>query len=131
MDKQWATLYQAAKAAQRPRQISPCVEAGGVAAAILSEGGAIYTGVCVDTCCSLGVCAERSAIFRMLTDGKSRIRRVLVMMPDGRLGTPCGACRELMAQLMPEEYGGIELLVDSGAGRQVVTLGELTPAWWL
>ena len=111
MDKQWATLYQAAKAAQRPRQISPCVEAGGVAAAILSEGGAIYTGVCVDTCCSLGVCAERSVIFRMLTDGESRIRRVLVMMP--------------------EEYGGIELLVDSGAGRQVVTLGELTPAWWL
>lgn len=43
---------------------------------------------------------------------------------------PCGACRELMAQLMPETYRSIEIMMDCETGR-VVTLGELTPEWWL
>ncbi|MEB3363090.1 cytidine deaminase [Lactobacillus sp. R2/2] len=38
------------------------MEAGGVAAAVMTESGNIYTGVCVDTACGLGVCAERNAL---------------------------------------------------------------------
>ena len=131
MDRQWEAMYQAAKAVQNGRQLSPYVEAGGVAAAVLSEEGKIYTGVCVDACCTLGICAERSAMFQMVTDGGARLRRVLAIMPDGRLGPPCGACRELMVQFMPEDYGSVEILLDGKHGRQVVTLGELTPGWWI
>ena len=131
MDRQWEELYQAAKAVQQERSVSPYVEAGGVAAAILSEDGKIYTGVCVDAACTLGICAERNAIFQMLTDGRSRIKRVLAVMSDGRLGAPCGACRELMVQLMPEDYGDIEVLLDREDGRRAVTLGDMTPMWWI
>ena len=131
MDRQWEELYQAAKAVHQERSVSPYVEAGGVAAAILSEDGKIYTGVCVDAACTLGICAERNAIFQMLTDGRSRIKRVLAVMSDGRLGAPCGACRELMVQLMPEDYGDIEVLLDREDGRRAVTLGEMTPMWWI
>ena len=131
MDRQWEELYRAAKAVHQERSVSPYVEAGGVAAAILSEDGKIYTGVCVDAACTLGICAERNAIFQMLTDGRSRIKRVLAVMSDGRLGAPCGACRELMVQLMPEDYGDIEVLLDREDGRRVVTLGEMTPMWWI
>ena len=98
---------------------------------MLSASGKIYTGVCVDTASTLGICAERNAIFQMLTDGRSRIKRVLAVMSDGRLGAPCGACRELMVQLMPEDYGDIEVLLDREDGRRVVTLGEMTPMWWI
>ena len=66
----WSRLYEAAKSVQNERKISEYVEAGGVAAAILSASGRIYTGVCVDTCSSLGICAERNAIFNMLTNGE-------------------------------------------------------------
>ena len=131
MDQNWKEMYRAAKAAQNPRQISPYVEAGSVAAAVLSESGRIYTGVCVDTSCTLGICAKRSAIFRMIEEGESQIRRVLALMPGGRLGPPCGACWELMVQLMPEAYRGIEILMDTTEGRQILTLGEITPAWWI
>ena len=131
MDQNWKEMYRAAKAAQNPRQISPDGEAGSVAAAVLSESGRIYTGVCVDTSCTLGICAERSAIFRMIEEGESQIRRVLALMPGGRLGPPCGACRELMVQLMPEAYRGIEILMDTTEGRQILALGEITPAWWI
>ncbi len=130
MDKIWIQMYESAKAVQNGRKISAYVEAGGVAAAVLSSSGKIYTGVCVDTCSTLGICAERSAIFSMLTNGEQEINKVLAIMPDGRTGAPCGACRELMVQLMPERYRDIEIMLDYSAER-VITLGELTPEWWI
>lgn len=126
----WAKMYEAARAVQNDRRISEYVEAGGVAAAILSGSGRIYTGVCIDTCSTLGICAERNAIFNMITCGEQEIKRVIAIMPDGKSGAPCGACRELMVQLMPEGYKNIEILMDYESKR-VVTLGELTPEWWI
>jgi len=130
MDNIWEKLYNAAKAVQNDRTISSYVEAGGVAAAILSASGRIYTGVCVDTCSTLGICAERNAIFNMITNGEQKISKVLAVMPDGSCGAPCGACRELMVQLMPDDYKGVEIMMDFNSGR-TVTLGELTPEWWI
>ena len=83
-----------------------------------------------DTCCTLGICAERNAIFNMITNGEQEISKVLAIMTDGRTGAPCGACRELMAQLMPEKYKGIEIMMDYRKER-ITTLGELTPEWWI
>ena len=130
MEPVWKKLYDAAKAVQNQRIISDCVEAGGVAAAIQSESGRIYTGVCVDTACTLGICAERNAIFQMLTNGEHRITRVLAVMPNGKTGAPCGACRELMVQLDPQRYRDIQIMLDY-EGEKIITLGELTPEWWI
>ena len=102
----WSRLYESAKSVQNERKISEYVEAGGVAAAILSASGRIYTGVCVDTCSSLGI------------------------WPDGKNGAPCGACRELMVQLMPKTYRDIEIMLDY-ENEKIITLGELTPNWWI
>ena len=130
MENVWKTLYDAAKAVQNQRKISDYVEAGGVAAAIQSESGRIYTGVCVDTACTLGICAERNAIFQMLTHGEHRITRVLAVMPNGKTGAPCGACRELMVQLDPQRYRDIQIMLDYER-EKIITLGELTPEWWI
>ena len=123
-------MFMAAKMVQNGRKISDYVEAGGVDAAVLSASGKIYTGVCVDTCCTLGICAERNAIFNMITNGESVIKKVLTIMPDGKSGAPCGACRELMTQVMPDNYQEIEILLDYETKR-VITLGEITPEWWI
>ena len=130
MEPIWKELFEAAKAVQKERRISDYVTGGEVAAAILSRSGKIYTGVCVDTCSTLGICAERNAIFNMITNGEEEISKVLAILPDGSTGAPCGACRELMVQLMPTGYKDIEIMLDYGEGK-VVTLGELTPAWWI
>ena len=130
MEPIWDELYHRAKAVQNGRKISDYVDAGGVAAAILSSSGKIYTGVCIDTCSTLGICAERNAIFNMITSGEHEIKKVLAIMPNGKTGAPCGACRELMVQLMPNHYQGIEILLNYETGK-VVTLGELTPEWWI
>jgi len=40
----------------------------------------------------------------MLTNGEQEICKVLTVMSNGKTGAPCGACRELMVQLMPGTY---------------------------
>ena len=70
-------LYEIAKSKINPRKISPLIEAGAVSAAILTENGNVYTGVCIDTACSLGMCAERNAIANMITNGESKIVKLV------------------------------------------------------
>jgi cytidine deaminase len=130
MDTKWKKMYEAAKAVQNGREISERIYAGGVAAAVESASGRIYVGVCVDTSCTLGICAERNAIFNMITNGEQEIKRVLAIMPDGKTGAPCGACREFMTQMMPGRYHNIEIMLDY-ENERIVTLGELTPEWWI
>lgn len=124
----WNRLYQEAKEKLNPRTISPFIEAGGVAAAILTEQGNIYTGVCIDTASTLGMCAERNAIANMITNGESKIIKLVCVMRDGRVGMPCGACREYLMQL-DKDSKDIEILANAET-KTVVKLGELIPMWW-
>ena len=130
MDKIWNELRDAARKVVNPREISRMIEAGGVAAAVEAASGKIYVGVCVDTACTLGVCAERNAMFNMITNGENVIHRVVAIDRDGRAVPPCGACREFMTQLMPEDYRSVEIMLDYEK-EKIVTLGDLTPEWWL
>ena len=124
----WDKLYIAARKVQHERKLSPLIEAGNVSAAILSAKGNIYTGVCIDTACSLGMCAERNAIANMITNGESQILKMVAVMPDGKAGMPCGACREFMMQLH-KSAGEIEILCDYET-KKVIRLKSLIPAWW-
>src|SRR5882672_12147642 len=74
---------------------------GGVAAALVTAASNVYTGVCIDTSCSLGFCAEHAAIAEMLKAHESDIRLIVAIDTDGAILTPCGRCRELMWQLSP------------------------------
>ena len=96
-----------------------------------TESGNLYSGVNVENASFGGtICAERNAIFNMITNGEYEIDRVLCIPPNEGKGAPCGACRELMTQLMPGKYKDIDIMIDYAAGR-VMKLGELTPEWWI
>lgn len=127
-DGAWDKLYIAARKVQYERKLSPLIEAGRVSAAVLSAEGNVYTGVCLDTACSLGMCAERNAIANMITNGESQIIKIVAVMPDGKAGMPCGACREFMMQLN-QTAGEIEILCDYET-KKVMRLKSLTPEWW-
>ena len=131
MENIWNEMLDAAKSVFNARKISDYVTCGEVSAAVLSKSGKIYTGVCIDTCSTLGICAERNAIFNMITNGEQEIDKVLCIMPDGKAGgAPCGACRELMVQLMPKTYGEIQIMMDFESGR-IMKMSELCPEWWI
>lgn len=130
MDNIWNKLYDEAQKVLNPRKVSEWVECGGVAAAIEAGSGKIYTGICVDSACTLGICAERNAIFNMLTNGENKIKKVIAVGSDGKAVPPCVACRELMMQLMPKHYKDIEIMLNYEKGK-AVSLGELTPEWWI
>lgn len=51
-------------------------------------------------------------------------------MSNGQNGAPCGACREFIVQLMEQDYQKVEVMLDYKQAK-VITMGELTPQWWL
>ncbi len=126
--KTWHAMYESARSVQNGREISPFIDAGSVAAAVLTDRGNIYVGVCIDSACSLGMCAERNAVANMITNGESKITRVLAVMKNGKLGSPCGSCREMLMQLHRDSRD-IEILSDIETVK-TVRLNELMPDWW-
>ncbi len=129
MEKIWNELYKKASEALGNIKISEYIEAGSVAAAIESQNGNIYVGVCLDTACSLGVCAERNAVFNIITNKEYKVKRILVLDSNNKLLIPCGVCREFFAQLMPNNYQDIEIMVDLEK-EEAIRMGELLPNVW-
>jgi cytidine deaminase len=119
----WKRVYDAAKAVVNPKKISEQMCSGGVGAAVITKAGNIYTGVCIDTDCSLGMCAERNAISTMITNGEFDIEKVVAVNKKGDVLPPCGACREFMMQL--KNSSNIEILIDNKG--TVVKLKDLMP----
>ncbi len=124
----WDTLITRAEDVLNPRTISPFIEAGGVGAAILTKNGNVYTGVCIDTACTLGMCAERNAIANMITNGESQIDKLVCVMRNGEVGSPCGACREYLMQL-DKDSKDIVILRERDT-YETIRLEELVPDWW-
>ena len=79
----------------------------------------------MNTACTLGVRAEQNATFSLVTNDENTIRRILSIR---KTIPPCGACRELLSQMMPGSYRDIEILPDYEKDR-IVSLDALTPEW--
>jgi len=107
----------------KPRQLSKDCYVASVASALLTEKGNVYIGVCIDTACSMGFCAEHSAIAQMITNEESRIVKIVAVGSEGKVYPPCGRCREFMYQINNENLEA-DVLVGEG---KVVTLKELLP----
>jgi len=86
-----------------------------VGAALLTEDGKIYTGCNVENATyGLTVCAERVALWKALSEGERRFRRIAVSSESERPATPCGSCR----QLLWEYAGDIEIILANPQGRR-------------
>lgn len=125
MDKIWDELYRKALDIINPREISSNIYAGSVGAAVLTKRGSVYTGVCIDTSCSLGMCAERNALSTMISQGEDEVDKVVAVNQTGVVMPPCGACREFMMQL--KDGKEIQILLDKNG--KIKTLDELMPEY--
>ena len=119
-------LYTRARAVINPRKLSEFAEAGGVGAALLAANGEVYTGVCIDTACSMGFCAEHAAAAAMVTAGQHRVFKMIAVDWDGAVLPPCGRCREFISQLHDDNLDA-EVMVRRDL---VLTLRELLPHDW-
>lgn len=119
-------LYEIARAAAEPRDLSDCAQAGGVVAAILTDSGNVYTGVCIDTACSMGFCAEHSAAAAMITAGENRISKIIAVSHDGHIMPPCGRCREFLNQICAQNSHTLVMVAEDC----VLELKDLLPWDW-
>jgi cytidine deaminase len=95
-----------------------------VGAAVTTEDGQTYIGVNIENASyGLSICAERVAVFRAVADGARRITAIALAGPGDDV-SPCGACRQVLA-----EFAGDDLPVTFlRNGKEVTrTLGELLP----
>ena len=99
-----AALVDRAAALLRPHRIGDRL-VGDVASVLVTDTGNAYDGVCIDTACGTGFCAEHAAIAAMVTAGEYRIARIVAVWrnDNGVLHVlpPCGRCRELIRQIDP------------------------------
>ena len=96
-----------------------------VGAAIEDAGGAIHTGCNVENATyGLTICAERVAVFKAISEGIRKFRRVAVAADTENLTPPCGACR----QILWEFCGDVEIVLANLSGRsEILRLGKLFP----
>lgn len=96
-----------------------------VGAAVEDTDGRIFTGCNVENATyGLTVCAERVAIFKAISEGARKFRRVAIVADTETLTPPCGACR----QILWEFCGDVEIVLGNLAGKtEVLRLGALFP----
>ncbi len=94
-----------------------------VGAALLTKSGKIYTGCNVENASyGLTVCAERVAIWKAVSEGETEFEALAVATNIG--GSPCGACRQVMAEFAPE----MPVLIADLAGKiTTMNVAELLP----
>ncbi len=123
---EFEALKQIAQRTLAPRKLSKNAYAGSVAAALLAANGKVYTGVCIDTPCSMGFCAEHAAVAAMVTDGESRAEQLVAVEENCEVVPPCGRCREFLCQVHDENHLCQVLL----PGGRTKTVGQLLPDRW-
>ena len=97
-----------------------------VGAAVQSSAGAVYAGCNVENgVYGLTICAERSALCQMVAAGEQTVVVVCIVTEDG--ATPCGACRQFIAEFADRELGVKVVCCDESGNSKTYTLAELLP----
>lgn len=119
-------LISEAKKVLNPRTLSKYANCWSVSSALLTREDNIYTWICIGACCSIGFCAEHSAISEMLKNWESEIKEIVAVAREWVL-PPCGRCRELMAQVNLDNLTHTHVhLAD-----ETILLKELLPHNWM
>lgn len=98
-----------------------------VGAALLTKSGKIYTGANIENAAfSVTICAERTAIFKAVSEGERDLQAIAVVTKNG--GTPCGSCRQVMAEFNPNMK--IYIANENGELVQETILKEILPGYF-
>jgi cytidine deaminase len=98
-----------------------------VSAAVLASDGRVFSGVNVENASfGLTMCAERVALFTAISAGAVDLRAIAVAAQRMRPALPCGACRQVMSELMRAD--ATVFLQNSDGSVHETTVGALLPA---
>jgi cytidine deaminase len=98
-----------------------------VGAAVLTDDGAVIAGSNVENASyGLTVCAERVAVWTAVAAGARTVRAMAVVALKGAGATPCGACRQVLREFVPNDADLI-VVVEGGEGSIQIPLSSLLP----
>ena len=112
-------LYQIALQTVSPIKLKKNGEAGHVGCALETVGGVVFTGICIDVPCSIGICAEQAAIAEMLKNRETKIKRIVAVYEDGSILPPHEpeVDRPMLAYVKGDKFS---LAVDAGYSKKHV-----------
>lgn len=97
-----------------------------VGAALITEDNQLYTGCNVENASyGLSNCAERTAIFKAVSDGFTKLKKIAIASDAESFCPPCGACRQVMLEFM--DPNSEVILVDPNNELKEFTLNQLIP----
>lgn len=98
-----------------------------VASLVVTKDGKIFKGVNVENANGTSICAERNAIANAVSEGykKGDFDRIYVMLENGKFGTPCFACRQVILEFFYQD--DFVILVDKDGMEKTYTVEELCP----
>ena len=95
-----------------------------VGAALLTKSGKVYTGCNIENSSyGLTTCAERTAIFKAVSEGEMEFEEMVIYADSPHLPTPCGACRQVLSEFGPE----LKIMIVSSKEQLVTSISELLP----
>lgn len=95
-----------------------------VGAAVQTKSGRIFSGCNIeDSSYGLSNCAERTAIFKAVSEGEQQLATIAVVADTIEPVSPCGACRQVMAEFGIEKI----ILTNLSGKRKILTLEEILP----
>lgn len=95
-----------------------------VGAALLTKSGKVFTGCNVENASyGLTICAERNAVFKAISEGEKEFEKIVIYNDSDRLFSPCGACRQVLAEFSPN----LEIIINSNNKIIRSNIEELLP----
>lgn len=108
------------------KQVEKHAFIGEVVAVLVTKSKKKYIGKSIKMTCSLGMCAETSAIANMINDDETEISDMLALYNSIKPIPPCGRCRELLYQL---NHRNLNCNIHLGENH-VIKLSDLLPVRW-
>jgi cytidine deaminase len=119
-------MYGLASSICKEQHIEQHTYIGEVAVVLVTKSGKVYTGKSIKMTCSLGVCAEVTAVSNMILEDEFEIKKMVAVYEGGNIITPCGKCREFLYQLNHNNLE-CEIMISDN---KIVKLKDLLPCIW-
>ncbi len=96
-----------------------------VGAAVEDENGRVFTGCNVENATyGLTLCAERLAVFKAISEGAAKLKRIAIVADTGVLTPPCGACRQILWEFCPDAQ---LILANLSERQEILSVREIFP----
>ena len=110
------------------KKVSEFIDYNSVMCALVTQNDNVYWGSNIQASCGLSMCAEKIALGKAVMANDTKFKYILCVFKDGSIITPCGSCREILAQTGKHNLE-MEIVLQLNPIK-TIKLSNLMSNWW-